>query len=226
MNNPNHIAIIMDGNGRWGLKNFNNRLTGHEHGVKNIKKIIKFFLVNKIRNLTLYAFSKDNLLKRKKKEIDNIFYLLEKYLTDNNAYFKSNKINLNFIGEKNGLPIKVKKIINHSNKNLTFLKKKLTLNIAFNYSSKIEIINSFKKTKSENKKINIKNISRNLYTYLSKDPEILIRTGGHKRMSDFLLWQSSYSEIFFVKTLWPDFKVSYLKKIIRNFKKVKRNYGA
>jgi len=226
MNNPNHIAIIMDGNGRWGQKKFKNRLTGHQYGVKNIKHIINYFLSNKIKNLTLYAFSNDNFLKRKKKEVNNIFYLLEKYLKENEIYFQSNKINLNFIGEIYALPKHIKNIITNSNKKFKFVKQNLNLNIAFNYSSKLEIISAIKKTDLHIKKININNIDKNLYTNLSNDPEIIIRTGGHKRLSDFLLWQSAYSEIYFVKTLWPDFKASHLKKIINDFKKIIRNYGS
>jgi len=223
---PSHIAIIMDGNGRWGQKNFKSRLLGHKYGVKNIKHIINFFLTRKIKNLTLYAFSKDNLAKRKKKEIDNIFYLLQKYLNTNKFFFGSNKINLNIIGEKEGLPLKIKKIINYANKKYNYPKNNLRLNVAFNYSSKIEILNTFKKINLIKKKINLKNFSKNLYTSLSKDPDIIIRTGGNKRLSDFLLWQSSYSEIYFTKVLWPDFKVNNLKKILNNFKNIKRNYGA
>ena len=223
---PKHVAIIMDGNGRWGIKNFNNRLKGHEYGVKNIKPIIEFCISNKIKNLTLYALSKDNFIKRKKGELNNIFYLLEKYLNDHKTFFKKKKINLTFIGEKSGLPTNIKKIISSINKKPNVQNINLNLCIAFNYSSKLEIIKSFKKTLSQNKALNIKNIAQNLYTAKNNDPEIIIRTGGMNRLSDFLLWQSAYSELYFVKTLWPSFTVRKLKDILRKFITIKRNFGA
>jgi len=226
MSSPNHIAIIMDGNGRWGQKNLKNRLLGHQAGIKNLKTIINFFLKNKIKNLTLFALSRDNLLKRNQKELKNIFNLLEKYLTDNQNFFISNKINLKIMGETNNLPEKIKKIIKSSNIKYSFKSNNLKLHIAFNYSSKIEIINAVKKIKPNKGKITLKNVEKKLYTHPVNDPDLIIRTGGRKRLSDFLLWQASYSEIFFVNTLWPDFKIRNLKDIINKFKKVKKNYGA
>ena len=222
----NHVAIIMDGNGRWGIKNFKNRAKGHEYGVKNIKPIIEFCIRNKIKNLTLYALSKDNFIKRKKAELNNIFNLFEKYLNDQKTFFEKKKINLTFIGEKSGLPKNIKKIISSINKKPNVLNLNLNLCIAFNYSSKLEIIKSFKKTLSQNKALNIKNIAQNLYTAKNNDPEIIIRTGGMNRLSDFLLWQSAYSELYFVKTLWPSFTVRKLKDILRKFITIKRNFGA
>lgn len=223
---PNHVAIIMDGNGRWGVKKYNNRLIGHQYGIKNIKNIINFFLLKKIKNVTLYAFSHDNFCKRKKKEINNIFDLLEKYLGANKNFFIERKINLNFIGERKGLPSKIKKIINQPQKGLKFSKSNLKLNIAFNYSSKLEIITAIKKVLIKKNKINIKNISKNLYTWKSNDPDLIIRTGGHNRLSDFLLWQSAYTEIFFIKKLWPDFKVRDLNIILKKYQKITQNFGS
>lgn len=226
MRKPENIAIIMDGNGRWGKKNLKNRLLGHQAGVKNIKAIIDFFLKNKIRYLTLFALSRDNFLKRKKNEINNIFRLLEKYLLENQNFFINNKINLRFIGEKVNLPKKIKQLIIDSNKKFNFKYYNLNLKIAFNYSSKIEIINAIKKIYSNKEQVTLKNFEKELYTYPANNPDLIIRTGGHKRLSDFLLWQSSYSEIYFVNTLWPDFKVRDLKKIIKKFERVKKNYGS
>ena len=225
MNLPNHIAIIMDGNGRWGKKKFNNRLLGHEKGIKNIKKIIEFCITKKIPNLTLYALSKDNLIKRNKSEINNIFDLLKKYLEQNLCYFRKYKVKINFIGELQELPINLKEILIKSSNQLSVFKKKLTLNVAINYSSKIEILNSLKILLKKRKKINTQNLERHLLTASSGHPEIIIRTGGFKRLSDFLLWQAAYSELFFEKKLWPDFKVKDLEKIIMNFNKIKRNFG-
>ena len=226
MKNPNHIAIIMDGNGRWGEKKFNNRLAGHRKGIENIKSIIEFVLLKKINHLTLYAFSRDNFLNRRKNEINNIFFLLEKYLKKNKDFFEKKKIRLNFIGEKTGLPKNIKNLINKSNISFNLKRKKLTLNIAFNYSSKLEILNSIKKIIQKKKKLTEKNISLNLYTANSKNPDLVVRTGGYKRLSDFLLWQSAYSEFFFLDKLWPDFKKRDLNEIIQKFKKTKRNFGA
>ena len=226
MTNPNHIAIIMDGNGRWGKKKFNNRLAGHRKGIENIKSILEFVLLKKINHLTLYAFSRDNFLKRGKNEINNIFLLLEKYLKKDKEFFEKNKIRLNFIGEKTGLPKNIKTLINKSNISFNLKRKKLTLNIAFNYSSKIEILNSIKKIIQKKKKITEKNVSLNLYTANSKNPDLVVRTGGYKRLSNFLLWQSAYSEFFFMDKLWPDFKKKDLNEIIKKFKKTKRNFGA
>ena len=225
MNLPNHIAIIMDGNGRWGKKKFNNRLLGHEKGIDNIKNIISFCIKKKIPNLTIYALSKDNLEKRNKSEINNIFRLLKNYLKKNIIYFKKYKIKINFIGEINQLPATVKKMLISSSNELSKFQKKLTLNVAINYSSKLEILKVIKKLVKNKKKLNIKNVDKHLLTSLSGHPEIIIRTGGYKRLSDFLLWQAAYSELFFVEKLWPDFKVSDLQNILKKFLKIKRNFG-
>ncbi len=225
MNLPNHIAIIMDGNGRWGKKKFNNRLIGHERGIKNIKNIVEFCIKKKIPHLTIYALSKDNLKKRDKNEIKNIFILLQNYLRKNIDYFKKYKIKINFIGELKQLPISLRKILISSSKELNKFKSKLTLNVAINYSSKIEILNTVKMLIKNKKKINISNFEKNLFTASSSNPEIIIRTGGYKRLSDFLLWQAAYSELFFNNKLWPDFKVTDLQNILEKFNKIKRNFG-
>ncbi|MCI5054079.1 MAG: polyprenyl diphosphate synthase [Pelagibacteraceae bacterium] len=226
MKSPNHIAIIMDGNGRWGLKNFNNRLLGHEHGIKNVQSIVNYCLKIGLSHLTLFILSSDNLKKRNKKEIYNLFLLLEKYFYQNIKKFIKNKIKINFIGEKKKIPKKTITLIKKYENKTDLKNKKLTINLAFNYSSKKEIINSFKKMIKNKKKINEINFEKYLYTFKSGNPDFIIRTGGYNRLSDFLLWQSSYSEIFFLKKLWPDFNISDLKKIINKFKKTKRNFGS
>ncbi len=224
---PNHIAIIMDGNGRWGIKHYNNRKIGHKFGIKNLEVIIKHCLKIKIKNLTIFALSRDNL-KRSASEISNIFNLFKINFKKNEKFFLKNKINLKIIGEKKKLPYDIINIIKKINKKNFYSKKKnqLNLNIAFNYSSKEELINSIKKLIKKRKKVNNENISRQLYTFRSGDPEILIRTGGRNRLSDFLLWQISYSEIFFIDKLWPDFKNLDLDRIIKKFTTIKRNYGS
>jgi len=222
MNPINHVAIIMDGNGRWGLKNKNSRNLGHKEGIVTIQKIIKSTIKHKIKYLTLFTFSIDNW-KRPKKEVSYIFKLLENFLKRKIDYLNKNKIKINFFGEKI-VNKKLNKLIKKSQIQ-TKLNNNLQLNIAINYGSKQEIINSVKKLIKQKKKINEKNISNNLYLKLIPDPEIIIRTGNTKRLSNFLLWQSSYSEIFFEKKLWPDFNEDDFSKIINKFKLIKRNFG-
>ena len=203
MNPLNHVAIIMDGNGRWGLKNNNSRNAGHKAGLKTVEKIIKETIKNKIKFLTLYAFSTENW-KRPKKEISFLFSLLENFLTDR----------LNELHKQNNLSEK------KTSKN-----RKLQINLALNYGSKFELINAFKNLSKNRDKINEKNIKKYLQTKNIPDPDILIRTGNTKRLSNFLLWQLAYSEIFFEKKLWPDFNEKDYNKIIKNYKNIKRNFG-
>ena len=223
MNKIRHLAIIMDGNGRWAKAKNKNRSYGHSKGLENLKNIIKKIVNLKIRYLTLYTFSFDNW-KRSTVEIKYIFSLLDNYLNKNYLELKKKNISVKFIGEQSRLPLNIKKLINlYNNKNEK--RPKLRINIAFNYSSKKELINAFKFIKKKKLSINEKTVNKTLYTKLFPDPDLLIRTGGHKRLSDFLLWQISYTEIFFVKKLWPDFNSKDLSDILSNFKVIKRNYG-
>mgnify|MGYP001262395744 CR=1 FL=1 len=223
MNSLNHVAIIMDGNGRWGMINKKSRNAGHKEGLKTVEKIISETIKNKIKYLTLYAFSTENW-KRPKKEISYLFSLLESFLRKKLDKLDSNDIKLTFIGKKN-FSKKLFPLIKLSEKK-TENNKTLQINLALNYGSKDEIINSVRRIVKKNLKINEKNISNNLYTKDFSDPDILIRTGDTKRLSNFLLWQISYSEIFFHKKLWPDFNEIDYKKIINDYKKTKRNYGS
>jgi len=222
MNSLNHVAIIMDGNGRWGLKHKNSRNKGHEAGIKSVEKIIKATIKNKISFLTLYAFSTENW-KRPRKEINFIFNLLETFLIKklNNLYKKN--IKLKIIGNKS-FSRKLNILLKNSEKK-TFNNTRLQINLALNYGSKLEILNAFRKLKKNNDKINETNLSKYLQTKNIPDPDILIRTGNTKRLSNFLLWQISYTEIFFEKKLWPDFNEIDYNKIIKKFKKIKRNFG-
>ena len=223
MNKIRHLAIIMDGNGRWAKTRNKSRSYGHSKGLENLKNIIKKIVNLKIRYLTLYTFSYDNW-KRSTVEIKYIFSLLDNYLNKNYLELKKKNISVKFIGEQSRLPLNIKKLINlYNNRNLK--RPKLHINIAFNYSSKKELINAFKFIKKKKLSINEKTVNKTLYTKLFPDPDLLIRTGGHKRLSDFLLWQLSYTEIFFVKKLWPDFNSKDLSDILSNFKIIKRNYG-
>jgi len=222
MNPLNHVAIIMDGNGRWGLKNKSTRNEGHKAGLNTVEKIIKETINQRIKYLTLYAFSTENW-KRPKKEINYLFNLLENFLLNKIEDLHQQNIKLNIIGIRN-FSKKLNKLINLSEKK-TSKNKTLQINLALNYGSKLEIINALRKMKKNNDKINEKNLSKCLQTKNSPDPEILIRTGNTKRLSNFLLWQLAYAEIFFEKKLWPDFNEKDYIKIIKKFKKIKRNFG-
>ena len=222
MNPLNHVAIIMDGNGRWGLKNKNSRNAGHKAGIVTVEKIIRGSIKKKIKYLTLYAFSTENW-KRPKKEIKYLFYLLEYFLNKRIDEFHKQNIRLNVIGDK-----KFSKKLNQLLKFVelkTSKNNKLQVNLALNYGSKSEIINTIKKMIKNKNSINEKNFSKNLLTRNTPDPEILIRTGNTKRLSNFMLWQLAYSEIFFEKKLWPDFTIKDFNKIIDKYKSIKRNFG-
>ena len=222
MNPIKHVAIIMDGNGRWGLKHKKSRNLGHREGLNTVEKIIKATIKNKIKFLTLYAFSTENW-KRPKKEIKYLFKLLESFLINKISNLNNQKIKLKIIGKKN-FSKKLNKLLNYAEKQ-TYENKKLQINLALNYGSKSELINAFNLINKNKKKINEKSISKYLFTQKIPDPDLLIRTGNTKRLSNFLLWQLAYSEIFFEKKLWPDFKENDYNKILNKFRKIKRNYG-
>jgi len=222
MNPLKHIAIIMDGNGRWGLKYKNSRNAGHKAGLKTVEKIIKQTIKNKIQFLTLFVFSTENW-KRPKNEINFLFNLLENFLTNRIEEFHKQNIKLKIIGVKN-FSTKLNKLLNLSEKK-TSKNKKLQINLALNYGSKIELINAIKDLNKSKENITEKNLTKHLQTKNIPDPDLLIRTGNTKRLSNFLLWQLAYSEIFFEKKLWPAFNEEDYDKIINKFKKIKRNFG-
>ena len=223
MNKLNHVAFIMDGNGRWGEKRGKGRNFGHLNGVKTVKKIVETSLRLKISIVTFYVFSTENW-KRPKSEINFLFRLIANYFKKELNNVISNGIKINIIGKINSLPLNTKSLLKNII-NLTSKNKKIIVNLAINYGSKYEITDAFKKINNK-RIISIKDIEKNLYTRNLPDPDILIRTGGHKRLSNFMLWQLAYSEIFFLDKLWPDFNQNDLKKIVRSFKKVKRNFGS
>ena len=223
MNSPKHVAIIMDGNGRWGLKKNKTRNFGHAQGIKVVEKIITEAIFQKVKYLTLYTFSTENW-KRPKNEIRFLIFLLESYIKKELKNLIKKNIKLKIIGNLNKFPKSLKSKLRNAEK-LTNKNNKIQLNIALNYGSKEEIIRSIKKINNLNKKINERNINNYLYTAGIPDPEILIRTGNRFRLSNFLLWQSSYTEIFFVKKLWPDFNKKDFNNIISKFLKVRRNFG-
>ena len=212
----------MDGNGRWGLKNKKSRNAGHKAGLNTVEKIIKETIKNKISHLTLYAFSTENW-KRPKKEINYLFNLLETFLISRIEELHKKNIKLKIIGLKKFSP-KLNNLLNKSEKK-TFKNSKLQINLALNYGSKFELINAFKNLKKSGNKITEKNFVKYLQTKDIPDPDLLIRTGNTQRLSNFLLWQLAYSEVFFEKKLWPDFNEKDYNKIIKKFKSIKRNFG-
>lgn len=223
MNLINHVAIILDGNGRWGLKNAKSRNYGHKQGVKSLEKIVNSAISNNIRYLTLFVFSTENW-KRPEKEVSYLFELLKNFLKSKISNLIKKKIKLKFIGNKK-INKGLKKILDYSERK-TKSNTGLQINLALNYGSRDEIVETIKKMIKKKIPINVNNISNNLFTKNIPDPDILIRTGNTKRLSNFLLWQLSYTEIFFEKKLWPDFTENDFKVILNTFKKIKRNYGA
>ena len=222
---PKHVAIIMDGNGRWGLKKKNSRNFGHKKGITRVEEIISQSIKKKIKFLTLYTFSSDNW-KRPKIEINFLFTLLENYIDKEFNYLKKKNIKIKMLGDISKFPSslksKLRKVERTTNNNTL-----IQINLALNYGSRQELINAFKKINLNKKKIiTEKLISNNLYTKNIPDPEILIRTGNTNRLSNFLLWQINYTEIFFIKKFWPDFNKNDFNKILNKFNKIKRNFGA
>ena len=221
MNPIKHMAIIMDGNGRWGLKHKNSRNLGHKEGLKTVEMVIKYCIKKKIKFLTLYAFSTENW-KRPLKERNYLFRLLEIYIIEKLEKLNNEKIKIKILGEKKFYK-KLNNLLDFAEKK-TMRNTKLQINLALNYGSKKEIVYAFNKLKKRSK-ISENDINNNLYTKNTPDPEILIRTGNTQRLSNFLLWQAAYTEIFFEKKLWPDFKYEDLNKILKRFRNIKRNFG-
>ena len=221
MNKLNHVAFIMDGNGRWGKKKNRNRNSGHYAGVKTVKKIVESSIKYKIPIVTFYVFSTENW-KRPKTEINFLFSLVSQYFNSELQNVIRNGIKINIIGELNKLPKKLKLILKKTIKK-TKRNKKILVNLALNYGSKTELVNTIKKIKL--KKITENNVKNNLYTKNLPDPDILIRTGGKKRLSNFMLWQLAYAELYFLDKLWPDFMPRDLYKILKHYYKIRRNFG-
>ena len=220
MNKLNHIAFIMDGNGRWGKKKGKGRNFGHLKGVETVKKIVKASIKLKIPIITFYVFSSENW-KRPKNEKSYLFKLIQNYFSKEIKRIINQGIKINILGDTKKFSSGLKQTLKKSSR-LTKKNKKIIVNLAINYGSKTEIIESIKKIKN---KINIKNFEKNLYTKNLPNPDILIRTGGYQRLSNFLLWQLAYSELFFLKKLWPDFNSNDLLRVIKKYKNIKRNYG-
>ena len=223
MNPPKHVAIIMDGNGRWGIQKKKNRNYGHKKGIETVEKIISAAIQKKIKYLTLFVFSTENW-RRPLKEVNYLFSLLNSFIDKEINNILKKKIKIKVIGDIKPFPNQLKKKIKKVEK-VTYLNNKIQINMALNYGSRQEIIHSLKKIKKNHLQINEKNINKNLYTSGIPDPEILIRTGNTNRISNFLIWQSIYTEIFFEKKMWPDFTKNDFFKIIKKFNKIDRNFG-
>ena len=228
---PRHVAIIMDGNGRWAKRKGFPKIAGHRAGAKSVEEIIKAAREAGIEILTLYTFSTENW-KRPKKEVDSLMKLLEAYLDKETEKIAKKGIRVRAIGRIEGLPEgvrdKIKKIENRTKDN-----KGLLLNLALNYGGRPEITDAAKKIAEEVKagKLSPEDISEEvfekyLYTKDIPDPDLLIRTSGEMRLSNFLLWQLSYSEIYVTDTLWPDFRKKDLEKAIIEYQKRERRYGS
>ena len=224
MNPIKHVAIIMDGNGRWGIKNKKSRNLGHKAGLATVEKIIKETVKKKIKFLTLYAFSTENW-KRPKREVQFLFNLLEDFLITKTNQLNKQNIKFAVIGSRKNFTKKLVKILSNSEES-TKNNNSLQINLALNYGFKGELINAINSIKKKNILFNESNITKHLYTKNIPDPDLLIRTGNTNRLSNFLLWQLAYSEIYFVKKLWPDFSIMDYNKILNNFKNLKRNFGA
>jgi len=224
MNSIKHVAIIMDGNGRWGVKNKKTRNFGHKAGLTTVEKIIKETVQKKIKFLTLYAFSTENW-KRPKREVQFLFNLLEEFLITKTNQLNKQDIKFTVIGSKKNFSKKLVRILSYSEAT-TKNNKSLQINLALNYGFRSELINAVNIMRKNNILFNESNITKHLYTKNVPDPDLLIRTGNTNRLSNFLLWQLAYSEIYFVKKLWPDFLSKDYNKILNNFKNLKRNFGA
>jgi len=221
MNKLQHIAFIMDGNGRWGKKKNKGRNYGHLKGLETVKKVVKSSIKFKIPIITFYVFSSENW-RRPKAEINFLFKLIDQYFSKEINNVVKQGIKLNILGELNKLPQNVRKTLKNCTE-LTKKNKKITVNLAINYGSKKEILHAFKKIK---KRLTLKNFEKNLYTKNMPNPEILVRTGGHQRLSNFMLWQLAYAELFFINKLWPDFNSKDYFNIIQKYQKIRRNFGS
>ncbi len=220
MNKLSHVAFIMDGNGRWGIKKKRGRNYGHLNGVKTVKKVVETSVKLKVPIITFYVFSTENW-KRPKSEINFLFSLIMSYFKKELENVVRNKIKINIVGKLNNLPKKIQRVLKDAVRH-TKDNRKIIVNLAVNYGSREEILNAVKKITKKTEK----NLEKYLYTKELPNPDILIRTGGYKRLSNFMLWQLAYTELYFLDKLWPDFSEKDYKKIIKDYKKVRRNFGS
>ncbi len=226
-NIPSHIAIIMDGNRRWARSHNLADIKGHEKGAETLEKIVYQAEKIGIKTITVYALSTENIKERAKREVLGLFNIFRKGYHTRLIMMMKKGVRVTILGEIEGLPSTIRKIINEIRK--TYLKSEsIKLNIALNYGAKKELVAAIKKIVKDGinvDKINETLVEKHLYTNGQKDPDLVIRTGGRSRLSNFLLWQTAYSEFYFTKTLWPDFDEKELKKAINWYQDQKRNFG-
>lgn len=223
-NEIKHVAIIMDGNRRWAKQRDLEVKAGHKEGVEALERIVKSAVKSGVKYLTVYALSTENLKERQKSEIGDLFSLIKTGFLTKLPILKKEGVRVKFLGDVDTLPLVVKQTLLQAEKRLSD-GKRLQLNIALNYGAQAEIIQAVKQLKP-NEKINEESFSKYLYTKDIPDPELLIRTGGQKRLSNFLLWQAAYSELYFTDKLWPDFGEEDFKQALADFAQRKRNFGS
>lgn len=224
---PSHIAIIMDGNRRWARKRGLPVIAGHEAGSETLEKVVEAAKEMGIKNITVYALSTENLKERAKREVLGLFNLMRTAYHSRLKTMMQNGVRITILGQIHGLPDTIKRLLDEI-KNIYIKNESIKLNIALNYGGKKELVEAIRdivKQGIDVKRINEELIERHLYTNGQPDPELVIRTGGRVRLSNFLLWQTAYSELYFTRTLWPDFNGKELKKAIIWYKNQKRNFG-
>lgn len=213
----------MDGNRRWARRRGLPRLVGHRRGVENLRKLLPLFIKSGITHLTIYALSTENLANRNQSELKSLFQLVEKFAKDNTTFFE-NEIHINIFGELKGFPASTKRALKKLSEE-TKAHKKLILNLAIGYGARAEIVRAANVLLKSGKRATEQNFSRELFSGTQPDPDLLIRTGGKRRLSNFLLWQLAYAEFYFSEKFWPEFDVTELERALEFFREQKRNFG-
>ncbi len=224
---PQHIAIIMDGNRRWARSRGLAEIKGHEEGVEALERVVEEAKRLGIKTITVYALSTENLKERAKREMFGLFNLMRTAYYQKITKMMQNGVKVGVLGEIRGLPDAIKRLI-MAIKDTYIKNEAITLNIALNYGGKKELVDAIKEIMKQGidlERINEEMVNKHLYTKGQGDPELVIRTGGRVRLSNFLLWQTAYSELYFTKTLWPDFGEADLRRAVKWYQAQKRNFG-
>jgi len=224
---PAHVAIIMDGNGRWAEKHGKPRIEGHRQGAKNLRKIVNVFHKLGVKFLTVYAFSTENW-QRPQKEVDGLLELLLESVENQLASLNESRVRIKHLGDKKSLSPEIQTAITTCEE-ITDSNDGLTLNVAFNYGGRAEIVHAIKalvKDKVDESQISDMEIEKRLYTHGVPDPDLIIRTAGEKRLSNFLVWQSAYAEYYYSECFWPDFDEPQINKAIQSYQTRKRKFGS
>lgn len=220
---PSHVGIIMDGNGRWAQARGKKRTYGHKYGSENVDRVVTYAMSRGIKSVTLYAFSSENW-SRPKEEVDELMKLLKKYFKKFISKVVKNNVRLTVSGDRQALSSDLIKVIEDS-ENASKNNQAFNLNIALNYGGRQEIVYAVKKLIEKGEEITVDGISQNLYTARLGEPDLIIRTGGEQRLSNFLLYQGAYSELYFTPVLWPDFDEAELNKAIDSYMNRDRRFG-